>query len=106
MKKSFAVLCLSVLGSLFFALPVGASYIDPSVVSYAVSAIAGVLIAGSAVFVVLWKKLKHGVAKTLGIDENAGKEVEEEITLTEQAPTAEPTSFAETTADATPPTEE
>ena len=36
-----------------------------------------------AVFFILWRKLKKKVSKTLGIDENANKEVEEELVIKE-----------------------
>ena len=54
-------------------------YVDPSVMSYTVQAIAGVAIALGVVFGVVWRKVKRGANKALGRDENAGKEVEEEI---------------------------
>lgn len=58
------------------------AYVDPSVMSYTVQAIAGVAIALGVVFGVVWRKIKKGAEKALGRDENAGKEVEEEIVRT------------------------
>ncbi len=55
------------------------AYIDPSVMSYTVQAIAGVAIAFGVVFGVVWRKVKRGANKALGRDENSGKEVEEEV---------------------------
>ena len=55
------------------------AYIDPSVMSYTVQAIAGVAIALGVVFGVVWRKIKKGANKVLGRDENAGKEVEDDI---------------------------
>ncbi len=55
------------------------AYVDPSVMSYTVQAIAGVVIALGVVFGVVWRKIKKGANKALGRDENAGKEVEEEV---------------------------
>ena len=55
------------------------AYIDPSVMSYTVQAIAGVAIALGVVFGVVWRKVKRGANKALGRDVNAGKEVEDEI---------------------------
>ena len=55
------------------------AYIDPSVMSYTVQAVAGVLIALGVVFGVVWRKIKKGANKVLRRDENAGKEVEEDI---------------------------
>ena len=55
------------------------SYVDPSVMSYTVQAIAGVAIALGVVFGVVWRKVKRGANKALGRDENSGKEVEEDV---------------------------
>lgn len=55
------------------------AYIDPSVMSYTVQAIAGVAIALGVVFGVVWRKIKKDANKALGRDENAGKEVEDDI---------------------------
>ena len=55
------------------------AYVDPSVMSYTVQAIAGVAIALGVVFGVVWRKIKKGTNKVLGRDENSGKEVEDDI---------------------------
>jgi len=55
------------------------AYLDPSVTTYAVQVIAGVAVAAGAVVGVLWRKAKRKVQDKLGIDENAKKEMEEEI---------------------------
>ena len=55
------------------------SYVDPSVMSYTVQAVAGVAIALGVVVGVVWRKVKRGTDRVLGRDENAGKEVEDEI---------------------------
>ena len=55
------------------------AYIDPSVMSYTVQAIAGVAIALGVVFGVVWRKIKKGTNKVLRRDENSGKEVEDNI---------------------------
>ena len=57
------------------------AYIDPSVMSYTVQAIAGVAIALGVVFGVVWRKIKKATNKVLRRDENSGKEVEEEIEI-------------------------
>ena len=59
------------------------AYIDPSVMSYTVQAIAGVAIALGVVFGVVWRKVKKGANKALGRDENSGKEIEEDIVAKE-----------------------
>lgn len=55
------------------------AYVDPSVMSYTVQAIAGVAIALGVVVGVVWRKVKKGANKALGRDENSGKEVEEDV---------------------------
>ena len=59
------------------------AYVDPSVMSYTVQAIAGVAIALGVVLGVVWRKVKKGANKALGRDENSGKEVEEDIVAKE-----------------------
>lgn len=55
------------------------AYIDPSVMSYTVQAVAGVAIALGVVFGVVWRRIKKGANRALGRDENAGKEVEDDV---------------------------
>lgn len=81
---------MKILKYLFFALglsvmlmqPVNA-YIDPSVATYAVQVIAGVVVAVGAVAGILWRKAKKKVQDKLGIDENAKKETEDDIEFDE-----------------------
>ena len=56
-------------------------YIDPSVMTYMIQAIAGVVIAVGAVVAVVVRKAKKKVSNTLGIDENRNKEVESDDIL-------------------------
>lgn len=51
-------------------------YIDPSVMTYAIQAIAGVVIAVGAVLGVHFHRAKKKLAEKLNIDENKNKEVE------------------------------
>ena len=51
-------------------------YIDPSVVTYLIQAVAGVVIAVGAVVGISFRKAKKKVNDKLGIDENKNKEVE------------------------------
>ena len=55
------------------------AYIDPSVMTYTIQAIAGVAIAAGAVIGIAWRRAKKKVQKKLGIDENSKKEVEDEV---------------------------
>ncbi|MBQ3464640.1 hypothetical protein IJH15_00225 [Candidatus Saccharibacteria bacterium] len=51
-------------------------YIDPSVMTYAIQAGAGIVIAVGAFVGLYFRKAKKKVGKKLGIDENKNKEVE------------------------------
>ena len=62
------------------ALTMSASaYIDPSVATYAIQAVAGVLVAVGAVVGIRWRKAKKKIQDKLGIDENAKKEIEDDV---------------------------
>lgn len=54
------------------------AYIDPSVVNYAIQAIAGIAIAVGAIIGIYWRKAKKKISNKLGIDENKNKEVEKD----------------------------
>ena len=56
-----------------------AAYVDPSVMTYAIQAIAGVIIVVGVSVGVIWRRFKKKAAKVLHIDENAGKEVEADV---------------------------
>ena len=58
-------------------------YIDPSAVSIVASSVSGIVIAVGAAFAIWWKKVKKKAAKALHIDENAHKEVEEDLVINE-----------------------
>ena len=53
-------------------------YIDPSVVTYLIQAVAGVVIAVGAIVGICFRKAKKKVNDKLGIDENNNKEVEKD----------------------------
>ena len=55
------------------------AYIDPSVMSYTVQAIAGAVIALGVVFGVVWRKVKRGANKVLKRDEDTDKEQEDDV---------------------------
>lgn len=60
------------------------AYLDPSVMTYAMQAVAGVVIAVGAVAGIYWRKARNKINNKLGIDENKNKEVEsDEIVVTE-----------------------
>ncbi len=64
----------------------GSAYIDPSVMTYVIQAVAGIVIAVGAAIGIYWRKAKKKINDTLGVDENRNKEVEsDEIVVTEDA---------------------
>ena len=71
------VFALAIALLLTAALPLPAfAYVDPSVMTYAIQAFAGVAVALSAVLGVMWRRVRRKVLALLQVDENAGKEVE------------------------------
>lgn len=61
--------------SFLFSLNVRA-YIDPSVMTYTIQAVAGIVIAIGAAVGIYFRKMKKKVNDKFGIDENRNKEVE------------------------------
>lgn len=55
------------------------AYLDPSVMTYTIQVVAGILVAVGAVVGIAWRRAKKKIQDKLGIDENAKKEVEEDI---------------------------
>lgn len=55
------------------------AYLDPSVMTYTIQAVAGVLVAVGAVAGIYWRRAKRKVQDKFGIDENARKEIEDDI---------------------------
>jgi hypothetical protein len=54
----------------------GQAYIDPSVMTYMIQAVAGIVIAIGAVVGIYWRRTRNKIRNKLGMDENQGKEVE------------------------------
>lgn len=52
------------------------AYIDPSVMTYVIQAVAGVIVAVGAVVGIYFRRAKKKINDKLGIDENRNKEVE------------------------------
>ena len=85
-KKILKVLGLGYFGFAFMLLMgVNAqAYIDPSVVTYVIQAVAGVVIAVGAAVGIYWRRAKKKLNEKLGVDENKNKEVEsDEIVVKE-----------------------
>lgn len=75
LKKIFGATFFAISFAFLFSNTANA-YIDPSVMTYAVQAVAGIVIAVGAVAGIYWRKAKKKINNTLGIDENKNKEVE------------------------------
>ncbi len=54
-------------------------YIDPAATTVLISSISAIAVAAGASAIIIWRKLKKKASKVLHIDENANKEVEEDI---------------------------
>ena len=80
MKKVLSVLYFTICFSMMLITPAFA-YIDPSVMTYAIQVVAGIAVSVGAVVGIWWRKAKKKVQNTLGIDENAKKEVEEDVVI-------------------------
>jgi hypothetical protein len=59
----------------------GNAYIDPSVMTYMIQAIAGIVIAAGAAIGIYFRRAKKKINETLNIDENRNKEVESDDIL-------------------------
>jgi len=82
--KVLSIMFFSVNFYVLFSLNAKA-YIDPSVMTYAIQAIAGVAIAIGAFVSIYFRKAKKKINDKLGIDENKNKEVEaDEIVITKK----------------------
>lgn len=65
------------------------AYVDPSVMTYTIQAVAGAIIALGAVIGVTWRIMKKKTQKVLKIDENQKKEVEEDVQIVEDSAISE-----------------
>lgn len=79
MKKSIKMIMFAgftgICGMLLFGRDADA-YIDPSVMTYMIQAVAGIVIAVGAVAGIYFRRAKKKMSDKLGIDENRNKEVE------------------------------
>lgn len=76
MLSTAALMCCTLLAGMFLFGLNAEAYIDPSVTTYLIQAIAGVIIAIGAVVGIYFRRAKKKMSKKLGIDENRNKEVE------------------------------
>lgn len=78
MKKVFSKALLA-FGLMLTFSTTAFAYLDPSVMTYTIQVVAGVIVAVGAVIGIYWRRAKKKVQDKLGIDENAHKEVEEDV---------------------------
>lgn len=71
------------------------AYVDPSVMTYTIQALAGVAVALSTVIGVVWRRARRKVYKTFNIDENRGKLVEPSVERLDPAQAEEATKRCE-----------
>ena len=62
----------------------GSAYIDPSVMTYVIQAVAGVVIAIGAAVGIYWRKAKKKVQDKLGIEETKEMETDEIVVKDEE----------------------
>lgn len=76
--RAYDALCLALVALVLTALQPGVAlaYVDPSVMTYTIQALAGVAVALSAVLGVALRRSRRVIMRLLRIDENANKEVE------------------------------
>jgi hypothetical protein len=77
MEKVYLVVCFICCGIMLA--PTAHAYLDPSVMTYTIQVVAGVVVAVGAVAGIYWRKAKKKVQDKLGIDANAKKSVEEDV---------------------------
>jgi hypothetical protein len=83
-RLSAMTLFTCVAAMLFFGIN-GSAYIDPSVMTYLIQAIAGIVIAVGAGLGIYFRRAKRKINEKLNIEENRNKEVEsDEIVVTDE----------------------
>lgn len=70
------------------------AYIDISSVSYVLPIVVGIAVAIGSWIYIHFRRVKSKISKKLGIDENAGKEVEDDIVISDEE-TVEATAESE-----------
>ena len=72
-------------------------YIDAAATTAIVSAATAVVVALAAWWIIQWRKIKKGVGKVFHVDENANKEKEEDLVITDETVTENKEPVAEET---------
>ena len=74
--RKLSGLCFAAFAAMLLFGANGEAYIDPSVMTYIIQAVAGIVIAVGAAVGIYWRRAKKKINDSLGIDENRNKEVE------------------------------
>ncbi len=82
--KNVMMICfVGVCSMMMFGLNANA-YIDPSVMTYMIQVVAGIVVAVGAAAGIYFRKAKKKVSEKLGIDENKNKEIESDDILIDE----------------------
>ena len=85
LKKRWKLYGIVYFTVLFALLPsLASAYIDPSVTTYAIQAIAGVAVAAGAFFATYGRRMKKSWMRTLDMDENENRTREERLEVTRE----------------------
>ena len=82
-KNVMMVCFVGVCSMMMFGLNANA-YIDPSVMTYMIQVVAGIVVAVGAAGGIYFRKAKKKVSEKLGIDENKNKEIESDDILIDE----------------------
>ncbi|MDE7453934.1 MAG: hypothetical protein K2N22_05960 [Clostridia bacterium] len=74
-------------------------YIDPAATSVLLTSLTAIVVAVGASAIVIWRKFKKKVDKTLNKDPNANKEIEEELVIVDEETKTEDAAEAAETAE-------
>ena len=81
--KKISILINAAAISVILMIPAFA-YIDPSVTTYAIQAIAGIVVAVGAAAGILWRRAKKKAQETFGLDLESKKETEADVVAFEE----------------------
>ena len=94
--RKLSGLCFAAFAAMLLFGANGEAYIDPSVMTYIIQAVAGIVIAVGAAVGIYWRRAKKKINDSLGIDENRNKEVEsDELVVNAEAAAEAPADAQE-----------
>lgn len=94
--RKLSTLCFAAFAAMLLFGANGEAYIDPSVMTYIIQAVAGIVIAVGAAVGIYWRRAKRKINDSLGIDANRNKEVEsDELVVNAEAEADSPAETQE-----------